>query len=136
MAERTFKLEIITPRKLVYSGAVVSFSAPGVVGGFQVLFNHAPLLAAVGIGEVKVRDPQGAQRRYATSGGFVDVLNNSVTMLAESIERPEEIDKPRAEAAKQRAAQRLAERRVDTDLDRARVALARAMNRLRIAERS
>lgn len=135
MAEKTFTLEIVTPRKVVFAGDVVSFSAPGVVGGFQVLYNHAPLLAAIGIGEAKLRDTHGQELRYATSGGFVDVLSNHVTMLAESAENPDDIDKARAEAAKERAMKRLAERQAGTDIERARVALARALNRLRIVQR-
>lgn len=135
MAEKAFELEIVTPKKIVYTGNVLSFSAPGVIGGFQVLYNHAPLLAAIGVGEVKVRDAEGREFRYATGGGFVDVVSNHVTMLAESAERQDGIDKARAEAAKERAARRLAARHADTDIRRARVALARAINRLRIAER-
>jgi F-type H+-transporting ATPase subunit epsilon len=135
MAEKIFKLEIVTPRKVAFSGDVESFSAPGVVGGFQVLYNHAPLLSEIGIGEVKLRGTDGNELRYATSGGFVDVLNNHVTLLAETIERVDEIDTKRAEAAKERAAKRLSERQQEIDFDRARVALLRAINRLRIASK-
>lgn len=132
MAEKTFTLEIVSPKKVVFSGDVVSFSAPGVMGGFQVLYNHAPLLAAIGVGEVKVKDPEGRENRYATGGGFVDVVHNRVTLLADSVEKSTEIDVARAEAAKQRALKRLSEHHPDTDIDRARVALARALNRLRL----
>ncbi len=135
MAEKTFALEIVSPKKVVYSGGVTSFSAPGVIGGFQVLYNHAPLLSAIGIGEVKVREAAGTELHYATAGGFVDVVNNKVTMLAESAERVAEIDTARAEAARDRALNRISEREPDTDIDRARVALARALNRLRIARK-
>ena len=135
MVEKAFKLEIVTPRKVVYAGEALSFSAPGVLGGFQVLYNHAPLLAAIGIGEVKVTEAGGQESRYATSGGFVDVVSNHVTLLAESIEQPAAIDTSRASAAKERAMKRLAERKPDTNIDRAAVALARAINRLRIAQR-
>ncbi|HZY09830.1 MAG TPA: ATP synthase F1 subunit epsilon [Bacteroidota bacterium] len=134
--DKAFKLEIITPRKVVYSADVVSFSAPGVIGGFQVLYNHAPMLAAIGIGEVKVVDTQSSEFRYATSGGFVDVVRNHVVLLAETAERPEEIDVSRAEASRDRAVKRIHERKPETDLDRARVALARALNRKRLAQRA
>lgn len=134
MTGKLFKLEIVTPKKVVFSGDVESFTAPGVMGSFQVLYNHAPLLAAVGIGEVRVHDTQGNKIRYATSGGFVDVVRNNVTMLAESAEKTNEIDIARAEAAKERATQRLARLAAETDVERARIALARAMNRLKIAK--
>ena len=133
MADKQFKLEIVTPKKIVYSGDVLSVTAPGVVGSFQVLYNHAPLLSAIGVGEIRLRDTEGREMHYATSGGFVDVVNNSVSMLAETAERADEIDIQRAQAAKERAANRIAERREDTNIDRARAALLRAVNRLKIA---
>lgn len=132
MAEKVFKLEIVTPRKVVFSGDVVSFSAPGTMGGFQVLFNHAPLLSEIGVGEVKLVDPEGNVRRYATSGGFVDVKKNHAVMLAETVERVDEIDAARAEAARERAGNRLKEKK-EMDLARTRSALERARNRLRVA---
>jgi F-type H+-transporting ATPase subunit epsilon len=135
MAEKAFSLEIVSPRRVIFTGDVTSFSAPGVSGGFQVLFNHAPLLAAIGVGIMKLRDAQGQELRYTTGGGFVDVLDNKVTMLAESAETPAEIDVARAEAAKERALKRLSERHPDLDFERARAALARALNRLKASEK-
>ena len=133
MADKLFTLEIVTPRKVVYSGEVRSFSAPGVMGGFQVLFNHAPLLSAVSVGKIKLEDKDGTVTELATSGGFVEVKDNKVVMLAESAELPAEIDVPRAQSAKERAMNRLAEHRADTDVDRARASYDRAVNRLKIA---
>ena len=66
----------------------------------------------------------------------MEVLNNHVTMLAESAERPEEIDRARAESAKERAAKRLAERKADIDLERAKIALARSLNRLKVSQKA
>ncbi|HXG38667.1 MAG TPA: F0F1 ATP synthase subunit epsilon [Bacteroidota bacterium] len=136
MAEKTFRLEIVTPRKVVFSADVMSFSAPGVVGGFQVLRSHAPLLSAIGIGEVKVVDANGVEQRYATSGGFVEVHENKVVLLAETAERADEIDVQRAQAARDRAQKRIAEKKLETDIDRARVALARALNRLKVSAKA
>ena len=133
MAEKTFHLEIVTPRKVIFSAEVQSFSAPGVVGGFQVLKSHAPLLSSIQIGEVKVIDTAGTETRYATSGGFVEVRENKVVMLAETAERVDQIDVQRAQQSRDRAQKRIAEKKLETDIDRARVALARAMNRLKIA---
>ena len=133
MADKAFKLEIVTPRKVVYNGDVVSFSAPGTMGGFQVLFNHAPLLAEIGVGEVKVQDPQGNDMRYATSGGFVDVKQNHVVLLAETAEHSTEIDKARAEASRERAQKRLAEHTPEINAARAQASLQRALNRLKVS---
>ncbi|HTY35613.1 MAG TPA: F0F1 ATP synthase subunit epsilon [Bacteroidota bacterium] len=134
MAEKIFKLEIVTPKKVVYSGDVSSFSAPGAAGGFQVLRSHAPFLSNIAIGEVKLVDLTGSEARFATSGGFVEVHDNKVIMLAETAERSDEIDVSRAEAARDRARKRLAEKEANLDIDRARLALFRAMNRLKVAD--
>ncbi|MEK6754687.1 MAG: F0F1 ATP synthase subunit epsilon [Bacteroidota bacterium] len=135
MAEKTYRLEIVTPKKVVFSGDVTSFSAPGVVGGFQVLRSHAPLLSNIAIGEVKLTDAAGNEFRYATSGGFVEVHENKLVMLAETAERSDEIDITRAEAARERAQGRLAEKKAETNIERARLALHRALNRLKAAAR-
>jgi F-type H+-transporting ATPase subunit epsilon len=132
MAGKNFKLDIVTPTKTVFSGEVQSFSAPGEAGGFQVLFDHAPFLSSITVGQVKVIDPAGSVSRYATSGGFVEVNENKVILLAETAERSDEIDVQRAEKAKDRAVERL-QQKERIDEERARVALARAMNRLKIA---
>lgn len=131
MAEKHFQLDIVTPARTVYSGLVQSFSAPGVLGNFQVLYNHAPLLSSIGIGEVKVVEPDGKKIVFATSGGFVEVKKNTVIMLAESAEQAGEIDRDRAEKAKVRAQERLAKKSDEIDYDRARLALLRSINRLK-----
>ena len=133
MADKAFKLEIVTTRKVVFNGDVVSFSAPGTQGSFQVLFNHAPLLAEIGVGEVKVQDEQGNVLRYATSGGFADVKQNHVVLLAETAEHSTEIDKARAESSKARAQKRLADRTPEIDTARAQASLARALNRIKVS---
>jgi F-type H+-transporting ATPase subunit epsilon len=134
MADKSYKLEIVTPKKVVFSGDVLSFSAPGVLGGFQVLRSHAPLLSNISVGEVKVVDLEGKEFRYATSGGVVEVKENKVILLAETAERSDEIDVQRAEAARDRARKRLAKKSAEIDTDRARLALFRAMNRLKVAD--
>jgi len=135
MTDKIYRLEIVTPNKVVFSGDVTSFSAPGVIGGFQVLRNHAPLLSNIAVGEVKLTDAGGIEFRFATSGGFVEVHENKLVMLAETAERSDEIDVTRAEAARERAQRRLAEKKAETDIERARLALHRALNRLKVAAR-
>ncbi|HAP35378.1 MAG TPA: F0F1 ATP synthase subunit epsilon [Bacteroidetes bacterium] len=135
MANKNFQLDIVTPASTVYSGEVQSFTAPGVVGNFQVLFNHAPLLSSVGVGEVKVIESNGAKLLFAISGGFVEVKSNKVILLAESAERSDEINIDRAEKSKKRADERLASKDKSLDPDRARVALYRSINRLKIASK-
>jgi F-type H+-transporting ATPase subunit epsilon len=132
--DKFFKLEIVTPQRSAFSGPVESFSAPGTMGGFQVLRNHAPLLTTISIGEVKLRNADGAEVVYSTTGGFVEVSNNKVTFLADTIERKDEIDVERAKAAKARAEERLEKKEDGTNSERARGALERAINRLKIAQ--
>ena len=134
MAEKTFHLEIVTPKRIVFKGEVTSFSAPGVEGGFQVLHSHAPLLATVTIGKVKLSEASGTELHYAISGGFVEVRDNNVILLAETAERTDEIDVERVKAARDRALKRIAEKYPKTDIERAKLALYRALNRLKIAE--
>lgn len=134
MAEKSFHLEIVTPKSVLFSGEVMSFSAPGVLGGFQVLRSHAPLLSNISVGEVKLVDPAGTELRFATSGGVAEVRENKVILLAETAERSDEIDVARAEASRDRARKRLAQKSKDLDIDRARLALFRAMNRLKVSE--
>jgi F-type H+-transporting ATPase subunit epsilon len=136
MYEKPFTLEIVSPDRVVYSGEVTSFSAPGTEGGFQVLVNHAPLLSSLETGEMKVKSVDGGDTHYATSGGFVEVRGNHVVALVEAAERADEIDVARARASRERAEQRLRTPTPDMDVDRARASLFRALNRLRVAAKT
>ncbi|MBK7257987.1 MAG: F0F1 ATP synthase subunit epsilon [Ignavibacteriae bacterium] len=133
MFDRPFAVEIITPEQTVLKIQAVSISAPGVQGGFQVLYGHAPLLAALGPGKVQVQEAGGATHIYATGGGFLEVRENHVIAMLDSAERAEDIDVARARAARDRAAERLHKREAQVDAARAEAALHRAMNRLRVA---
>ncbi len=133
MYEKPFQLQIVTPDGVVFQGEATSLSAPGVSGGFQVLAGHAPLLSAIGIGRLKVKDRSGSDTMYASGSGFVEVRRNDVSVLVESAERADQIDVDRAKAARQRAEERLRSREADVDTVRAKLALLRAQNRLRVA---
>lgn len=134
VAEGLMHLEIVTPERKVYSGDVESVSAPGVMGNFQVLRDHAPFLTEITIGEIRMKEPSGNELQYATNGGFVEISGNRIILLAETAERKDEIDIERARTARSRAEERIERKEPGTDLPRARLALARAINRLRIAE--
>ena len=135
MSEKTFKLEVITPDRLVLSDdAAVSVVAPGVEGYFGVLANHAPMMAALTIGIFDLRRADGTKSKMAISVGFLEVHENTVSVLAESAELAEDIDVERAEQSKKRAKERLAAGGSDLDVTRAEAALQRAINRLNIAQ--
>ncbi len=136
MYEKPFTLEIVAPDRIVFSGQVTSFSAPGVEGGFQVLFDHAPFLAALTVGEIKIKAPEGTDTHYAVSGGFIEVRNNKVVALVETAEQAGDIDVKRAQAARDRAEERLHSIVTEFNRERARASLERALNRLRIAAKT
>ena len=131
MAER-LTLEITTPMRMVVSEEVDEVVAPGVEGYFGVLPGHAPLLTTLGIGVVTYRIGRDEQQ-LAIAGGFAEVRNDKVIILADSAERPAEIDVARAERARERAERRLTGREEDIDFARAQAALARALTRLQVA---
>ena len=127
-----FALEVVTPERVAYSGQISSLQAPGSEGSFGVLAGHIPLLTSLQIGRLRFVEEDGNEVKMAISGGFVEVGREQVAVLAETAERVEEIDVERAEAARQRAEERLAQAREDrVDVARAQAALARAVNRLR-----
>ena len=135
MAER-LTLEIATPTRLVVTEMVDEVVAPGSEGYFGVLPGHAPFLTTLGIGELTYRIGR-EERHVAVSGGFAEVRNDKVIVLADTAERPEEIDRARAQRARERAEQRLSgHTQEDVDFVRAQCALARALVRLQVASRN
>ncbi|MFZ1280912.1 MAG: F0F1 ATP synthase subunit epsilon [Ignavibacteriaceae bacterium] len=128
-------LEIVTPSKSAFSGEIKSITVPGTKGRFQILKNHAPIISTFDIGMIKVELPDGKSDHYATAGGTIEVLDNKVLVLADSIELVSEIDEERALKAKQRAEERLIEKKSDLNISRAQIALARALNRIQVKEK-
>ena len=128
------RLDIVTPDKVVLSADVDYVGAPGVDGQFGLLPQHAPMLTALKVGDLYYR--QGSETHWVfVSGGFAQISDNKVTILAESAELASDIDVARAQEAKARAEKRLAEPQSDTDLARAELALQRAVSRIRVASR-
>ena len=135
MAER-LTLELATPTRLVVTVEADEVVVPGSLGYFGVLPGHAPLLATLGIGEVTYRIGR-EEYHVAISGGFAEIRNDKVIILADVAEKPGEVDRGRAERARDRAEARLAGRsQEEIDYTRAMCALARALTRLQVAGRS
>jgi F-type H+-transporting ATPase subunit epsilon len=133
MAEKIL-LEIVTPERKVVSETVDIVVAPGELGEFGVLPGHIAFLCKLKIGELRYR--VGATSRHiAIMGGYAEVLNNQVTILATAAEAATEIDVIRAKAARERAERRIADTRDKLEFARAQAALQRAMARLKVAER-
>ncbi|MDP2628007.1 MAG: F0F1 ATP synthase subunit epsilon [Candidatus Rokubacteria bacterium] len=138
------RLEIATPTRQLVSAEADEVVAPGSEGYFGVLPGHAPFLTTLGSGEVSYRHGR-EEGHLAVIGGFAEVQDDRVMILAETAERPEEIDRERAERARERAEQRLAGRNPqgrlpeaggEIDYARAVAALARALARLQVAGRA
>jgi F-type H+-transporting ATPase subunit epsilon len=133
--EKAFQFEILTLQKSFLREQVRFVIAPGQEGVFEVLPNHAPFVFALKPGALRMRMPDGEDRYVAVGGGFLVVQKDRTTVLTRSAERPSEIDVARAQRAKERAEQRLADRD-GVDLIRAQTALQRALARLKVAEYS
>jgi F-type H+-transporting ATPase subunit epsilon len=131
---KTFKLDIVTPERVVFSEDVVSIVAPAEEGYYGVLAGHAPFLSTLRAGEVTIRRERG-EVHYATGGGFMEVTPKRVTILSESAEEAAGIDVKRAEEALQRAKERLGAAAKGVDRERAQLARERAENRLRLARK-
>ncbi len=140
MAEE-LKVDIVTPDEHAYQGPANGVRAPGVEGSFEVRTDHAPLIAAFGIGPLIVKTKEAHEYAdvhndrivFATSGGFLEIVDNTVTVLAETVEPASEIDVERAESAEERARRRLEDGVEGEEREKHEDARDRARNRLRVA---
>ena len=131
----SIELQIVTPDRLLVKEQVDEVEIPGTEGYFGVLPGHTPMLASLAVGEMWYR--KGQEKTYLSLAyGFCEVLPDRVTILAQLAERAEDIDVARAEEAKKRAEQRLAQAKGDVDYERARTALAKSLARLQVSARS
>ncbi|MCR4440680.1 MAG: F0F1 ATP synthase subunit epsilon [Peptococcaceae bacterium] len=131
---KTLHLDVVTPDRTILSEEVESLIAPAVEGYMGVLPDHAPMIVGLVPGVFTYRR-DNKPRHLAVGGGFMEIARNRVILLADSAERPEEIDRERAAAARERAEKRLKERPPGLDVERAELALKRALARLRVSER-
>jgi F-type H+-transporting ATPase subunit epsilon len=138
MLPESIELVIVTPERQLLRETVVEVTLPGGDGCLGILPGHAPLITELGIGELTYRAMGGGEPGHlAIISGFAEVLGDRVTVLAETAERPEEIDVGRAEEAKKRAEQRIASASSDPNVDwgRAAVALQRSLIRIQVARK-
>ncbi len=133
---KLFDVELVTPKRVEFTGKVISITCPGVEGSFQVLYNHASFLSSLSVGVIKLVQEEEKVTLYTISGGIAQVHHNHVRVLADTAERTDTIDVDRANHAKERAEERLKIRGEAIDEERARFALLRAINRLKAAGRA
>ena len=126
-------VEIVSPTGNIFQGEAGGVRAPGVDGSFEVLYDHAAMISAFEVGSIRITVPSGERIEFATSGGFLEVLNNTVTILAETAELSSEIDIERAREAEEKALTSLHSAEEAGAQSRAKEDLERARNRVRIA---
>lgn len=131
MAEKSFTLNIITPDRVFYQGPVSMVEMNTSEGEIGILPGHIPMTVIVKPGILKIYE-EGGEKRAALHAGFVEILPDKVTVLAEIIEWPDEIDGERALAALENAKERIKEHTSATDLAKAETALLRAIARIQV----
>lgn len=130
----TFKLDVVTIERSVYSDDIDVLIVWGTEGQLAILPNHAPLMTMLQPGELMIRKDD-REIYMAVSGGFLEVLNNRVVVLADTCERAEEIDIKRAEEAKERAEKLVSSQLGKADLAEAEAALRRSLSRIKVARK-
>lgn len=131
---RMLRCEIYTPTGEVFTGNVRTVIAPGVMGELGILPLHAPLMTPMRIGELRLKTDESTEILYAVGGGFLEVRDDRVIILAPSCEAASDIDIQRAEAAHAAAEKALTEAS-DEDVDRAQEEMERALNRISVAKK-
>ena len=131
---KRLQCEIVTAERRVYAGEVQEVIAPTTSGQVAILPLHAPLLSELDAGEVRLVLPDDEDLLLAVGGGFMEVRDDKVIILADSAERADEIDAERARRAREQAEALLTQKVTDVDFTRAEAAMRRAMARLRVAE--
>jgi len=134
--EKKFRLEIVTPTRIVFRGEACSIIVPGVVSSLGVLAGHMPFLTVLDVGEVMVREEPDRVRYLAIDGGFLEVLPDRVMILADEAEWAEEIDVERADAERRRALKILEEGGTEEEIEMAKRMLKRAQNRIKVAAKA
>ncbi len=129
----TMHVEVVTAERELYNGEADELIAPGSEGMLGILPRHAALLTALKPGALRIK-LNGAEEPLFVSGGFLEVSNNQATVLADTAEHAEEIDQARAEEARRRAQDRLAQVTSNTERAELQAALQRAIERLRVSE--
>lgn len=128
------QVDIIDVGRLIYTGPCQRITAPAAWGEVCILPRHAPLLTALQPGEIRLQNAAGDERFFYVSGGFMEVKDSTVSILADQALRTSEIDQQRAEEAREEAEQILRETHLLEDRDIAKLELAKAIAQLRVLE--
>lgn len=132
MAESSFELKIIAPDRVFYEGVADMLEMNTTEGEIGILPGHIPMTVIIKPGVVTIYETSGDTKEAAIHAGFVEILQDKVTILAEIAEWPGEIDEARAEAARERAEARIQSKSADVDMARAEAAMLRALARINV----
>lgn len=135
MSNKILYLEIVTPSKIVFSGNVQSVTVPGELGSFQILYNHAPIISNLVIGEIKFVNEAGETYRYVTNGGFVMVFKNRVTIVCDYLINSNEIDLSKTQAELSKLKIEIQEKRRLSDVEYLEKQIAFLENQIRVASK-
>ena len=135
MNNNKLKLNIVTPNRNFYNGDVNMIIVKTVDGEIGILPNHLPLVSILDIGMIDIKN-DSEEKSATINMGFIQVVDNEVSIFTDSAEWPDEIDIDRAREAKERAERRLKEKADELDIDRAELALRRAINRIGAREKN
>lgn len=130
----TFGLKIIASDRVFYEGRCRKLILPAPDGEMGILANHENMVIAVTVGDARMEIEEGNWVDVAVGAGFAEVVNNRITVLVDTAERPEEIDVRRAEEAKERAEEQMRQKQSIKEYYRTQASLARAMNRLKVSQ--
>ena len=127
--ERTFKLRVISPDRVFYEGDAIMLELNTTEGEIGIYKNHVPMTYIIEPGVMRITESEDSVKEAALHSGFIQILQEEITVLAEIVEWPEEIDENRAKEAQLRAERRLQMKEADTNMARAELALRRALTR-------
>ncbi len=136
MSDKTLFLEIISPSKIIFSGKINSVSVPGEIGNFQILYNHAPIISTLTIGEIKFITESNETFRFATNGGFVMVLKNRVTIVSDSLIKSTDIDVKEVERELSKFKEEIKEKRKKGNVENLEMLIAQLENKIRVASKA
>ena len=131
---KLFNLTILTPERVFYNGEVEMLKLRTTDGDYAIMADHSPVVMPVVVGSLTIWKPDGIETSF-NSEGFMEVDHEGTTVYVQACEKPEEIDSSRAEEAKERAEERLRQRRSMSEYKQSKMALARAMARLQVSKR-
>ena len=127
----TFGMNVVASDKTFYQGRGVSITLPAKDGGITILAHHADMMVAIVPGEIQIETAEGEKLVAVCGGGFAQVINNRVTVLVDTLERPEDIDVKRAQEAMERAQEQLRQKQIQQEYYISKQALSRAMARMK-----